>query len=340
DESLIKNTFNSLTFGFGDNSYHLGLTQSKFSYVYRDIETAFSFLSSRVNQTRKTQYFSALNKLSCIRRPEENVCRDRDDILIESELVRYLRHVYYFHLQGNCKNYAASSDIARLVILYIEGGIYLDVDVELNTPQIRNFFQEKNNRFDAIKLHHDLGFGNCTGRGWESGKPMGGFGNAIIVSQPQSESILKFLLHMARNIKTFHLGMQIYESPKNKQIGHVAKHLGADPLDIALQYKENKQIFLDTKCGILASVWRLGIYQHQASERTTDLQRRQRRMDYTIEMTGPRFYSKHFGFKVKISTPLSEKYKIRIDGNDTRMFSAVNADGNWAGLPDSKNKKR
>ncbi|WP_340610163.1 glycosyltransferase [Xenorhabdus bharatensis] len=334
DESLIIKTFNSLTFtgeeGKNSKNYHLGFTQTKFSYVYRIVETAFDFLFHTIMRGQP-------NNSSAI--AQENIVGG------DRELVRYLRHLYYFNLQGTFRNYAASSDIARLVILYMEGGIYLDVDVQLRTqlddqPGVKHrkkiSLDITNNRFDAIKLNSDLGFGDASGCGWGPGNTKNKFGNAIIASQPQSDSILQLLLHMARQIKRSHLLRQVGESPYGNEISSAAKTLRVDKLNYALDYEntERKNIIPNKSCGILAPEWRTGI---DLTKENSDQKRRKRRLEHTVNQTGPIFYRHHF--RIKNTNLMADELKIQIEGKDKGMFSAVNAEANWANSQKRNNKK-
>lgn len=82
---------------------------------------------------------------------------------------------------GTFHNYAAVSDIARLLILYLYGGIYLDMDVAFKRPAADLFHSLTHigQQLAALKFH--LGF----------------YGNSVLASMPNTEAVSKCLIKIA-----------------------------------------------------------------------------------------------------------------------------------------------
>jgi len=86
--------------------------------------------------------------------------------------VAQLHSIFERESRGAFNNNAAASDIARLMILYCYGGIYLDMDVLFKTSDFR--------------LFSDLtDIGDCLGML----KLRGGMGNGVLASKPQSKPV-------------------------------------------------------------------------------------------------------------------------------------------------------
>lgn len=121
------------------------------------------------------------------------VLMGRDAIVLQS--------LYLRQMNGYYRNYASASDIARLVILYVEGGVYFDVDVKFVGVRRREF-NNPNNRYPRIQTLPDVldaELGVLLGKVERSqvrGIPSDKFGNAIIAAEQQSELIKKILLYI------------------------------------------------------------------------------------------------------------------------------------------------
>ncbi|MBI6548879.1 glycosyltransferase [Xenorhabdus lircayensis] len=194
DKSLILNTLKSLTFNFKQQDFDIGtIFGIENLFVYRDVEEAFYILKQRINIFHQT-FTQQLNRYK--RSPDFiHFKTDEKRYGKSPELIDYLHHIYMIHINKNhiydlhlhadFHNYAAASDIARLVILYVEGGIYLDADVELTDSHIkyrksevfdkfiydkqgqawRKNTDKKTARFEKVDFPSSLGFGDISGRG-------------------------------------------------------------------------------------------------------------------------------------------------------------------------------
>lgn len=81
--------------------------------------------------------------------PDQTVVRDINS-LFESDLLPYRKHYFYeLILRGN---FAAASDIIRLLILYREGGTYIDLDT---LPDLTSLFSATIEAESKFSLNHD-----------------------------------------------------------------------------------------------------------------------------------------------------------------------------------------
>ncbi|MDX7991876.1 TcdA/TcdB catalytic glycosyltransferase domain-containing protein [Xenorhabdus littoralis] len=108
----------------------------------------------------------------------------------------YLYSIYLRQSNGIYYNYASASDIARLAILYYEGGIYLDVDVKFKT--------DKRLEHNINELT-DLAFGDDSGTGWGTNS----FNSSIIGAPKKSSKLEKLLIRISSEIA-------LYDSVKHK----------------------------------------------------------------------------------------------------------------------------
>ncbi|MBC8953384.1 TcdA/TcdB catalytic glycosyltransferase domain-containing protein [Xenorhabdus sp. PB62.4] len=351
-KSLILNRLININFKYNDVVLDIGELFGN-QFVYRDIETAFNFLinhSSSLIDTDFTRdlyekkraeltnlgvrYNNDSTRMSFLHRifhPTSSGVRSND----YSKVIRFLHHIFHLQLHGDFKNYASASDIARLVILYMEGGIYLDVDVELTDSDIKymqsycfgqNLPIEKRfnrrARFEKLELKSDIGFGDCHGMGWgrvsQSDEKWNiryldacrikklvynEFSNGIIAAQPRSEKIMALLVFIACNIKKY-------------------------------TYNQEDKT--------LSSKWRTGIVPHLPSMNTPSY-RRCRRLDLTVDMTGPQSYQELFSI-VK-NKELDNQHEIdfispprnwQMNSGLDLMFKKVDTKADWATV---KNKK-
>ncbi|MBD2812044.1 hypothetical protein ID853_14380 [Xenorhabdus sp. Vera] len=347
-ESLISHTLRNLTFNYNGNIVDVGEIFVR-EFRYRNIETAFSFLISQASYLTRTDFMRDLyeRKKNQLTKFDINTNKDstRTSFLHRlfhknysdtphydySKIMHFLHHVFNLQMHGDFKNYASACDIARLAILYMEGGIYLDVDVELTDPDIKHTkshvfdknlpFEKRfkrRARFEKLELESDIGFGDCHGMGWgrvsKSDEKWNiryldscrikqlvynEFANGIIAAQPQSEKVMALLVFMASNIR------------KNS-------------------YNEDDKT--------LSSKWRTGIVPNLPSINTLEY-RRNRRLNLTVDMTGPQSYQELFSIvKNKelgnqheidvISPPKDWQMNSRLD----LMFKRVNSDANWANV--------
>ncbi|MDC9589092.1 glycosyltransferase [Xenorhabdus sp. XENO-10] len=321
--SLIINTLRKIKFKYQGNELDIG--EIPINFNYKNVESAFRFLSQQANHLE----YSILN---CISRLKERKNTIRYGSYVD--LMNYLHHIYRLNTKGiNHHNYACSSDIARLVILYMEGGIYLDVDVELSDIDIKNTQKGKISPLDNLRLQSDIGIGDCSGSGWYSDTSYNEIGNAIIASIPQSKSIFKLLLDMATMMKIHHLGIQMYQSPKCDEFRKIKrsskkhnKHYEFDKrVDLARKLKDTHQINMDMKCSIQDPVWRTSFSSHYSNDK---IDREERRIRYTTKLTGPDFIDNFLNPKQKIDFP--NKYKLMSKNKNDSVFKNVNDVGDWS----------
>lgn len=115
---------------------------------------------------------------------------------------RTLHSLFLRQLNGAYHNYASASDIARLVILCVEGGTYFDVDVRLlsvaNVPA-RMLNITNPDRWDRkqmpLNIHTESGLlmGDYYVRQW-NGKSKSFLGNSIMSVAPGADIIKKALI--------------------------------------------------------------------------------------------------------------------------------------------------
>lgn len=84
--------------------------------------------------------------------------------------VTQLKSLFERESRGAFYNYAAASDIARLMILYCYGGIYLDMDVQFKTSGFC-LFSNLSDIGDRLGMYVN---------------PRGKYGNGVLVSRPRS----------------------------------------------------------------------------------------------------------------------------------------------------------
>ncbi|AOM42306.1 glycosyltransferase [Xenorhabdus hominickii] len=388
DKSLILNTLRTLNFKFKQQDFDIGdIFGTENLFIYRDVEEAFSTLFQDAGIIYKSliEYYKKNNNYNNIikfKNFKENAKRYGE----YPELMHYLHHVYHLHLNGDFRNYAASSDIVRLIILYTEGGIYLDTDVELTDTHIKyrksevfdkfTYNQEgealrknpdrKTARFEEVYFPPNLGFGDVTGRGWGKASIQDKkwntikkeqisedhkinsfssiilknlFGNAIISARQYSTTIFDILLKMATEMKRNHFLLQINKTSKADKINAIEHKikLYQDNLriDKALKYYKTGKITLDKRCNLLDPIWRTGIDSSQPAKENSQLHIRQRRINKTLEMTGPGVYARYFGLSDIVPLPES----LKINSKRSLLFKKVDASANWSAVDRYKKKK-
>ncbi|MDX7987307.1 hypothetical protein FE392_08175 [Xenorhabdus sp. 12] len=330
NNSLFLNTFRSMTKSFGEI---FGCEFDKIRYgsnevLIRNIKDAFELL----NKDPLILIGAALTS-----EPQEI-----NFLILES--------LFYRNIHGYYKNYALASDIARLVILYVEGGIYLDVDVELklnSKDPISDLLKTTKAKFKDNCAPLDIAFGDIT-----AGKePTGALenkawvynsfgGNAIIAAPPKSKKILA-LLRLSQ--KKFNINKNYYDlnktlRPSNKP-RNINSHYPSNPINPGKQIQlinladpskpiQNKS---NNQNGFPNNPY--DKYPHgnkdtwSASRVIPDF-----RSDITIENTGPKLYEKYLRDIDKDRLPNEKRpsAKFRIEENDNRLFRKVNADkSNW-----------
>ncbi|PHM60374.1 glycosyltransferase [Xenorhabdus ishibashii] len=358
DKSLILKTLNSLKFRAEKGNFDIGDLST--NLIYKNIDTAFNILYENVDPDCSHKHSGCFKKTNnnSIKLSEKNKKRFGDPL----ELMRYLHHVYKLQLHGVYYNYASASDIARLVILYTEGGIYLDTDVKLTNSQIINYIDddhtinstEKNDaiknksRFDKIVIHSDIGFGDVSGKGWKkinSDTITTIFGNAIISSPIQSKKVLDILFHISMSLKRRHLAIQINQLDKSHKINKIImleKEFEIDrKIDNALKYHKRNEIKMDMRCSILDPIWRTGFvddktksFHNRHRNENIALKCAERRVRHTKQLTGPGIYSNFFNFKGKVP----KKYRIENSDEYDLFFDEVDAKSPWAIINIKKRK--
>ncbi|MDX7998655.1 hypothetical protein FE394_05485 [Xenorhabdus sp. Reich] len=328
-KSLINNTLNKIKFKYQGNGFDIG--EIFFNFTYKNIEIAFNHLFRQAHFQRLVPD----EKTNCLRFFNRNHERENIQQRLYSnyeELAHYLKHVYFININGNCHNYASASDIARLVILYMEGGIYLDADVELND------IKTEKDKLAYLKLKSDIGLGDCNGEGWNIKHSSDTIGNAIVSSLPNSKKVFDILIKMAITIKRHHLYTQINQPPTFDKIRNITgrnrKKQIDNRIDFALKLKERKEINLDEKCNIMNPIWRTGIPRDSEKEKINDFQRGTNRINYTMELTGPSFLTRVLGPENKNHLP--KRYKLMSTNKHDNIFQDVDASGTWADIHKKK----
>ncbi|PHM61102.1 glycosyltransferase family 32 protein [Xenorhabdus ishibashii] len=132
---------------------------------------------------------------------------------MDKEKIRCLHSVYHRQLNGFYHNYASASDIARLVILFAQGGIYLDVDVELASSFPKFLSDDRSHNIDQIlerkaifgniEISDEIAFGDVSGANWT----IENFGNAIVAAPAKSRKIIALLIKMENRLHILHVGV-------------------------------------------------------------------------------------------------------------------------------------
>ncbi|MBI6550468.1 glycosyltransferase [Xenorhabdus lircayensis] len=177
--------------------------------------------------TKKHLFFNTINSLGIDIEPQLETglsfhdSRDIEDAFlslkqspyfIDQKIIWRLHAIYHRQINGFYHNYASASDIVRLVILFVEGGIYLDVDIELanavpkfssnNTFHKIDQLLKRKAIFENINAAQGIAFGDVTGSGWTVNK----FGNAIITAPIQSRKIAELLIVIDRRVQVMYEG--------------------------------------------------------------------------------------------------------------------------------------
>ncbi|OTA20551.1 hypothetical protein Xbed_01355 [Xenorhabdus beddingii] len=134
-QSLITKTLDSIKFKFNGKNFDIGIINPNIEY--RNIQDAFIFLCNNPQPTYKSLTVQNHKILET----------DENSLSNYHEKTQYLQYIYSLFSRGVYHNYAVASDIARLVILYMEGGLYLDVDVDLTNTDIKYKETEIFNRY-------------------------------------------------------------------------------------------------------------------------------------------------------------------------------------------------
>ncbi|WP_340611234.1 glycosyltransferase [Xenorhabdus bharatensis] len=232
-----------------------------------------------------------------------------------------LESMYYRNINGFYNNYALASDIARLVILYTEGGVYLDVDVKFKKSNKVNFFKE-------INVASGISFGDVTGSGWISKS----FGNAIIAAPIRSSNILDILKIIKNKIEK-NLREKCYDMR-----GVMSKTKKANPPHINNPINSNATIslinFSEPNKGISFSSeedefnqWNEAIKKYPKGAKDTWSASRvvpDFRYEAACYNTGPHMYAKY----LKDSDPRVFE-KFRFEKGKEPLFEKVDAEGKW-----------
>ncbi|MBI6548878.1 hypothetical protein [Xenorhabdus lircayensis] len=165
------------------------------------------------------------------------------------------------------------------------------------------------------------------------------FGNAIISAPQYSETVLSILLKMAMMIKKNHLIIQINQTVKSDKINKIQHpmkfHENNLKIDKALKYHKAGKISLDMKCNMLDPIWRTGIDSSQPANKNYQSHLRHRRIDKTVEMTGPNVYARFFNLYSLGYLP----EKIQIHSRNNLLFKEVDASAKWSATNWHKKKK-
>ncbi|MDE1475733.1 hypothetical protein KKI95_13230 [Xenorhabdus bovienii] len=210
----------------------------------------------------------------------------------------FLKSMYYRGVNGYYHNYAMSSDIARSVILYLEGGIYLDTDVELDNVSIKNISQDA--KFKDVDAPLGIVFGDVRGNCWQKNS-FGG--TAILAADVGSKEIESILISMSK----------IFSS----------KMLGKDDKYKKTTNMERLKYF--RKC--------YNPYNEANQEELNDTWTTLRVLsDFRFEAgmnTGPDLYRDHLYSIDKELRGLRPSEKFRFEKENKNIFKKVDASGIW-----------
>ena len=119
-----------------------------------------------------------------------NVTEDQGEKLKSNvNIAVVLDSIFTREKNGVYRNYAAASDVARLAIMYLHGGMYLDVDVVMKVP-----IDKLNTSLNWRNTLSNIGLGMIDG-------PHGA-GNGVLVGIPQAQKIFDQLTNIARLYNT------------------------------------------------------------------------------------------------------------------------------------------
>ncbi|PHM44714.1 hypothetical protein Xmau_01426 [Xenorhabdus mauleonii] len=319
NKSLFLSTFRSMTKNVGEIfGYEFDKVKRGSNSLYiRDMKDAFKLLDRE-----------SLKRAALTGEPPEI------DFLL-------LKSLYYRNVNGCYHNYALASDIARLVILYVEGGIYLDVDVELK-DSLSDLLKITRAKFKDTYAPLGIAFGDITvgkepegdleNRAWVNNN-FGG--NAIIAAPRKSDKILGILRFSQSkfNVNKDYYDINKKVTPSNKP-RNINLHYSPNPISSANHIRllniadPSKPI---PNNPINQNGWQESAYKKypngmkdtwSASRVIPDI-----RSDITTGNTGPYLYKEYLkGIDTdRLPTNMRPSAKFRIEKNDERLFRKVDA---------------
>ncbi|WP_156115338.1 MULTISPECIES: glycosyltransferase [Xenorhabdus] len=185
NKSLMTRTFNNI----------IENIDSKFGVI--NVGELFGCEFDKIGGKEKIQKLNYKSNTFFIRDIDEAFDTVHKKLIHLHKNIIFLKSMFYRNINGYYHNYGMSSDIARSVILYLEGGIYLDVDVELEEASIKNISQEA--KFRNVDAPLGVAFGDVRGKSWK----VNSFGGtAILAANIGSKEIESILISMSERFSS------------------------------------------------------------------------------------------------------------------------------------------
>lgn len=190
-EISLENLCNIIRNSVVNKSYQIIIWTDDISML-RKTARQYEFPSSHIQVRNINTLFPRLKNVS-----------DKDNLLRNS--ATFLHSLFLRQSHGHYANFACASDIARLVILYIEGGIYFDADVKLIATEGFEIDDETDLRIESKRLPINITApsGLLIGGNQERypGKSFANdaISNAILAAPAGSEIVKDLLLRIKEN---------------------------------------------------------------------------------------------------------------------------------------------
>ncbi|MBV4368642.1 hypothetical protein KUE00_18530 [Erwiniaceae bacterium CMYE1] len=190
-EISLKDMCNIIHNSVVNKSYQIIIWTDDIGFL-RKTARQYEFPSSRLQVKNINTVFPRLKNMS-----------DKDNLLSNS--ANFLHSLFLRMSHGYYANFACASDIARLVILYIEGGIYFDADVKLIATERFEIDDETDLRIESKRLPINITapsgllIGGNQERYPEKGFINDKIGNAILAAPAGSEIVRELLLTIKEN---------------------------------------------------------------------------------------------------------------------------------------------
>lgn len=314
NKSLIKETFDSLL-----NKLSLG---EVFGYEFDKVQR---------------EYFESKDR-SLIKQNGFFIRDIREAFKSLDEIFPILESMFYRNINGYYHNYALASDIARLVILYTEGGIYLDVDVKVKgirfNKETRFDNINKEAKFKNINAPSGMAFGDASGKAWKKNSCLEG--NAILAAPAKSIIVFKILNIINDKIKDNLKQKYVDINKKIPNPNRITPHHIIKPIHpkhmiqlknfanpgqpISSLDKNNK---IDRWEGVSKKYPDWGKDTWCASRVIPDF-----RFDAAVGNTGPTVYQEYLKEINREGKPEVPAH-LRFEENGTEFFEKVDAYGKW-----------
>ncbi|AOM41834.1 TcdA/TcdB catalytic glycosyltransferase domain-containing protein [Xenorhabdus hominickii] len=318
NKSLITKAFNEM------------IEKISFSGKEVNVGDLFGCEFDKLRRNVAKDYDNSIGKISLNSFFIREIAEVSDVLRSSSERFLTLESMFYRNINGHFQNYALASDIARLVILYAEGGIYLDADVQLEKTDLTVIYREA--KFRYIDAPLGISFGNVRGDEWKDNN-FGG--NAIIAAPAKSKEILT-ILRIANN-KFDLTKIPIYKSADETRSSssrrtnhstnllHPTKQIKllnlANPSE-SVTLNRNNEINYDP-----SKKYPNGRKDTWVASRVIP----EFRFEAACSNTGPDIYKEHLNNIDKNRIPGDRRPSVnfRFEKNGSRYFKKVDACGNW-----------